>query len=150
MDQGSEYLQQAIVDFIRKEGMDLEVTAPYSHQQHGTAERAMRTLVELAWAMLAGRNLPVFLWEEAVSHAAYLRNRVPTQALTNTTPWEMWTGEKPSVTHLQEFGVPVWVYLKLHPDKMQSRARQFVFTGFADKAGAIRYYDASTCENKIF
>ena len=87
VDQGSEYLQQAIVDFIRKEGMDLEVTAPYSHQQHGTAERAMRTLVELVQAMLAGRNLPVFLWEEAVSHAAYLQNRVPTRALANTTPW---------------------------------------------------------------
>ena len=149
VDQGSEYLQQAIVDFIRKEGMDLEVTAPYSHQQHGTAERAMRTLVELAWAMLAGRNLPVFLWEEAVSHAAYLRNRVPTRALTNATPWEMWTGEKPSVTHLQEFGVPVWVYLELHPDKMQSRARQYVFTGFADKAAAIRYYDTSTQKRKV-
>ena len=74
VDQGSEYLQQAIVDFIRKEGMDLEVTAPYSHQHHGTAERTMWTLVKLAWAMLAGCNLPVFLWEEAVSHAAYLRN----------------------------------------------------------------------------
>ena len=61
VDQGSEYLQQAIVDFIEKDGMDFEVTALYSHQQHGTAERTMRTLVELAWAMLAGYNLPVFL-----------------------------------------------------------------------------------------
>ena len=78
VDQGSEYLQQAIVDFIRKEGMDLEVTAPYSHQQHGTAERTMQTIVELARAMLTGRNLLVFLWEEAVSHTAYLQNHVPT------------------------------------------------------------------------
>ena len=31
VDQGSECLQHAIVDFFRKEGMDLEVTAPYSH-----------------------------------------------------------------------------------------------------------------------
>ena len=61
VDQGSEYLQQAIVDFIRKEGMDLEVTAPYSHLQHGTAERTMWTLVKLARAMLAGHNLLVFL-----------------------------------------------------------------------------------------
>ena len=98
--------------------MDLEVSAPYSHQQHDTAERGMQTLVELVRAMLAGRNLPVFLWEEAVSHAAYLWNWVPTRALANTAPWEMWTGEKPSVSHLQEFGVPVWVYLKLHLDKM--------------------------------
>ena len=74
VDQGSEYLQQAIVTFIRKEGMDLEVTASYSNQQHGTAERAMRTLLKLARAMLVGHNLPVFFLEEAVSHAAYLRN----------------------------------------------------------------------------
>ena len=34
-------------------------------------------------------------------------------------------------------------------DKMQSWTRQFVFTGFADEAGAIRYYDASTWKIKV-
>ena len=74
---------------------------------------------------------------------------MPTQALANSTLWEMWTGEKPSTAHLQEFEVPVWVYLKLHPDKMRSRAWQYIFTGFADKAGAICYYDTSTQKIKI-
>ena len=56
----------------------------------------------------------------------------------------MWTEEKPNVVHLQEFGVPVWVYLELHLDKMCSRVQNYVFTSFTTKAGAIHYYDAST------
>ena len=39
--------------------------------------------------------------------------------------------------------------LELHLDKMQSRARQYIFTGFADEAGAIRYYNAATRKIKV-
>jgi len=35
-------------------------------------------LMELAWAMIIAKNLPVFLWDEAVMHAAYLWNCMPT------------------------------------------------------------------------
>jgi len=52
--------------------------APYSQAQNGVAERMNRTLVELARAMLSAANLPEFLWEPAVAHAAYLRNRAYT------------------------------------------------------------------------
>ncbi len=46
-------------------------TVPHSPQQNGVAERLNRTLV----AMLSHSNLPNRFWAEAVSTAAYLRNR---------------------------------------------------------------------------
>ena len=60
------------------EGIIIETSAPYSPSQNGVAERFNRTLLELARAMLISKNLPTFLWDEAVAHAAYLRNRAPT------------------------------------------------------------------------
>ena len=114
------------------------------HQQHGTAEWVNRTIVELARAMLIHRDLPVFLWEEAVSHVAYLRNRAQTRALQGKTPYAMWTGRKPDVSHLREFGSAVWVLLEGQPDKLQPKAAKFVLTGYNDDSSSIRFYDART------
>ena len=55
-------------------GIIIKTTAPYSPSQNGVAERFNHTLLELAHAMLFEKNLPIFLWDKAVAHAAYLRN----------------------------------------------------------------------------
>jgi hypothetical protein len=75
--------------------------------QNGVAERMNRTLVEIARAMI--RGLPEFLWEYAISHATYLRNCVTNKSLKRQTPYKKWFGKKPNVSHLREFGAPVWV-----------------------------------------
>jgi hypothetical protein len=62
--------------------------------------------------MLIEKDLPEFLWADAVSHAAYLRNRAPTRALQGATPEERWNGKRPNIKHLQEFGALVYVLLE--------------------------------------
>jgi hypothetical protein len=81
----------------------------YSPSQNGVAERFNRTLLELARAMLISKDLPIFLWDEAVAHSAYLWNREPTRALNGKTPYEAWHKSKPNISHLREFGSDVWV-----------------------------------------
>jgi len=71
-----------------------------------------RTLVELARAMLTAADLPEFLWEPAVEHAAYICNRSFTTSLQGSTPYQAWHGERPDITHLCEFGTPVWILLQ--------------------------------------
>lgn len=61
----------------------------------------------------------------------------------------MWTGKKPNIGHLQEFGTEVWVLTKGAHDKMKPRAHKYIFTGFEDGPKAIRYYDANTRKIKI-
>lgn len=118
--------------------------------QNGIAERFNRTLLELARAMLFARGLPKFLWAEAVSHAAYLRNHAPTRALDGMTPEEAWTGQKPDVSHLREFGCPVWVRDEdQNLSKLSPRANEFIFVGFEDGSKAIRYYDAQKRRVKV-
>lgn len=77
---------------------------PYTPQQNGIAERANRTIVEMAKSLLIHAKLEEFLWAEAVQTAVYIRNRCPTQALNGRIPFEIWKGRKPSVKHLRVFG----------------------------------------------
>jgi hypothetical protein len=112
--------------------------------QNGVADRMNRTLVELARAMI--RDLPTFLWEYAVAHSTYLRNRAYTKSLLNQTPYEKWFQKKPNISHLQEFGAPVWVLLQdqKKPKKMESKLRRCIFVGYDDGSKSIKYYNAET------
>ncbi|KAG2063072.1 hypothetical protein BDR04DRAFT_1039216 [Suillus decipiens] len=65
--------------------------------------------------MITKRELPEFLWAEAVAHATYVRNQAPTRALDHATPEEVWSGKKPDMSYLQEFGVPVCMFSRRMP-----------------------------------
>ena len=56
-------------------------------------------------SMISHSTLPESLWGEALKTAAYILNRVPTKA-TAKTPYELWTGRKPSLKHLHVWGCP--------------------------------------------
>jgi len=149
-DNGREYVNAKVKEYLANNGIRLELTAAYSPQQNGVAERLNRTLIEHARAMLAAHNLPLFLWPEAVAYATFLKNRSPTRALVDPiTPDEAFWGKKPDVSTLQEFGSPCWV---LRQDgkqgKLNLKTRPFIFTGLTDESRAWRYYnpDARTIQ----
>ena len=66
---------------------------------NGVAKRRNKTLKDMVRSMISYSNLPISLWGEALKTAAYILNRVPTKA-TAKTPYELWTGKKPSLKHL--------------------------------------------------
>uniref|UniRef100_A0A1X7U0V5 Integrase catalytic domain-containing protein n=1 Tax=Amphimedon queenslandica TaxID=400682 RepID=A0A1X7U0V5_AMPQE len=93
-------------------GIHHELTAPYSPAQNGVSERANRTLMESARAMMANAGLPQKYWAEAVSTAAYLKNKVPTRSVAEKkTPYEKWYGRKPNVSHLRVFSCMAYAYI---------------------------------------
>ena len=71
MDNGKEFVNQRVKDWMALKGIELELTAPYSSSQNGVTEQYNRTLLDIAQAMLLEHKLP---WDEAVSHANYIRN----------------------------------------------------------------------------
>ena len=71
-------MNKEIEKWAAKKGIIIKTTAPYSPSQHKAAERFNHTLLELSRTMLIEKNLPPFLWPEAVAHATYIRNRSPT------------------------------------------------------------------------
>jgi len=138
VDNGKELISQKVKDWLKSKGIELQNSAPYSLEQMGVAERFNCTLIELVRTMLIGRNLPSFLWAEAVAHATYLRNCAPTKALDGKTPHEVWTGEKPNVSHFQEFGTNVWVLKEGDKlSKLEPKSKKVTFVGFEDGPKAI-------------
>eukprot|EP00253_Pinus_taeda_P023868 PITA_23868 len=56
--------------------------------------------------MLNGARLGQEFWVEAVETTCYLVNRLPSSTLKDKTPQEVWTGKKPSLSHLR--GYKLW------------------------------------------
>jgi hypothetical protein len=73
-DNRKELVNDKLKKLAAEEGIIIETSAPYSPSQNGVVERFNRTLLELARAMIISKDLPIFLWDKAVAHAAYLQN----------------------------------------------------------------------------
>ena len=103
-DRGGEFTSQAFSEFCNKEGIKRQLTAPYSPQQNGVVERRNRTVLEATRSFLKTMSVPERLWGEAVRHAVYVLNRMPTKGVKNMTPYEGWKGKKPTLHHVKVFG----------------------------------------------
>lgn len=110
-DNGSEYVSSEFDDYLESEGICHERTIPKTPQHNGVAERMNRTLVEAVPSMLADAKLSRIFGAEAVSTAVYLKNRSPTKALKDMTPFEAWTKEKPRIEHLRVFGCDAYAHI---------------------------------------
>ena len=77
MDGGGEY-QKQMAELCRETGIHHEVTAPYTPEQKGVAERANRTICERIRAILAVTGLRKELWAQLACAVAHLKNRSPT------------------------------------------------------------------------
>eukprot|EP00253_Pinus_taeda_P002960 PITA_02960 len=86
--------------------LDIPALARNLISQNGVAERMNKTLMERARSMLSGAGLGQEFWAKAVDTACYLVNRSPSSALEDKTPQEVWTGKKPSLSHLR--GYKLW------------------------------------------
>jgi len=146
MDRGTEFINKSLRDWSNTKGIQLQLTAPYSPSQNGVAKQMNRTLVELSCTMLAASKLPEFLWELAVTHAAYLQNMLYTTSLVNATPYQIWHGWKPNVSNLHEFGVPVWVLMQGQTiqRKMLPKLQRWAYVGYDEGSKAIQYYNTAT------
>jgi hypothetical protein len=146
VDRGTEFINEDLKQWCHAKGMEIQMTAPYSPSQNGVAERMNRTLVELACAMITASKLPEFIWEQAVAHAAYVRNRAYTISVKDKTPYEGWFGTKPNVSHLREFGASVWILLQGQNKarKILPKSKRRAYVGYDDASKSVTYYNAET------
>ncbi|RVW62715.1 Retrovirus-related Pol polyprotein from transposon TNT 1-94 [Vitis vinifera] len=76
----------------------------------------------------------------ALKTAMYILNRVPSKAVPKT-PFELWTGRKPSLRHIHIWGCPAEAIIyKPHEKKFDSRTISGYFIGYPDKSKGYRFY----------
>lgn len=141
-DNGGEYVSTKFNDYLESNGIRHELTVPKTPQQNGTAERMNRTLVETVRSMMLHAGLPNKFWAEALSTATYLKNRSPTKAVENVTPYEAWTGEKPDVSHLRVFGCDAYAHIpKDERRKLDAKSRKCILVGYGETTKGYRLFD---------
>lgn len=144
-DRGGEFTSREFTDFCQTHGISRQLTAAYTPQQNGVAERKNQTVMNMVRSMLSGKQMPHTFWPDAVNWAVYVLNRSPTFAVKGMTPEEAWSGIKPSVAHFRVFGCLAHVHI---PDtkrkKLDDKSVQCVLLGVSEESKAYRLYDPAT------
>ena len=131
-DGGGEYTSYEFDQLLKDSGITREKTAPYSPEQNGVSERANRTIIGRAKAMLHQSGLGMEMWGEAVQTAVYLKNRSPTNALEDVlTPLEAWTGEALRLQLVGPFGAIGYKHTpKQLRTKWEPNGQKCIFVGY--------------------
>jgi hypothetical protein len=80
-----------------------------------------------------------------VGTACYMVNKSPSSALDDKTPQEVWTGKKPSLTHLKVFGYDAYVHVpKENKSKLDKKAEKCIFIGYKDGLKGYKLWNPET------
>jgi transposase InsO family protein len=140
-DNGGEYTSKEFVNFYKDVGIKRELTTPYNPQQNGVAKRKNRTIMEAVKTMIHDQDLRICLWPEAVMVVVYVQNQLSHSALGLKTPEDMYTGNKPEVSHLKIFGCPIFIHIpKEKRNKMEPSGKKRIFVGYCEVSKAFRIY----------
>jgi hypothetical protein len=139
-DSGGEY-EKWMGAHLKGSGIIHEMTAPYSPDQNGVAERANRTIMERVKAIIAEAKLDKKLWMDLADTVVYLKNRSPTSAVA-TTPYELWHGAKPDLSHLKIIGSTAYVHVpKEKRTKLDTHAHKGIMIGYGGSTNQYKVWD---------
>ena len=147
---GSEYFSRQFAKYLKSKEIHHELTNSDTLQENGVTERANHTLVHTARMMLFKSSLPRSFWGYAILYTTHILNRVINRgASTKKTPYHLYTGSRPSVTHLRSFGCGAQVLLTGVKDKLALCLVRGVFIGLSENKKAYIIYDGSTEKTHI-
>ena len=152
-DNGREYMNQKMHDFISTHGLIHQTSCPYTPQQNGVAERKNRTLLEITRALMFEAKTPAHFWPEVISTASYLTIIFPTKILQFKTPLETlrcYATIPPSHSLTPcVFGCIVYVHLSPHTrHKLEPCVVECVFLGYGVTQKGYRCFDP--LHNKLY
>ncbi len=140
-DSGGEFMSNEFKSFLNAKGITRERTVPGNSEQNGVVERAQRTLQNAARSMLGMAKMPYGFWGEAMLTATYLKNRTITKALrADLTPYEVFYGIKPCVSHLRVFGSTAYAQQE-RSNKLANTAIKTRMLGYSPDQKAYRLWD---------
>ena len=136
-DNGSEFTSNPFRKLVEDNGIVHQFATVGVSQQNGKAERNIRTIIEKAVASLSKKDLPNYLWDEAVNQTVYTHNRLLNSA--GIVPYTLWFGRKPNVSNLRIFGSSGEMLVK-KSGKFDSRSKTVVLMGYEGES-IYRCYD---------
>ena len=142
-DGGGEYVNRAFREYLAERGIHHQFSNARTPQQNGVAERINRTLMEGVRSMIHGVGLSKGFWGWALECFNYTRNRMPTRGRADgKSPYEAWSGKRPSLSHLKVFGSPVLYRVDDQlRKKLDPKARKGILVGYSANKAGYRIWD---------
>jgi hypothetical protein len=134
--------------FCSERGITHLFTAPYTSAHNGRAERLHRTLADKSRTMQIACSAPPNLWDEFSATAAFLTNLTVSSSLHGRTPYELWFGRLPSLSHLRKIGCRAFALVNTHNPKLNPRSVPCILIGYGSRSKAYRLWDPTS--NRIF
>jgi hypothetical protein len=144
-DNGPEFKNLQVKEYLEEEGVKHEFSAPYTPQQNGVVERKNRTLIDMARTMLGEFKTPEQFWSEAVNTACHAINRLYLHCLLKKTSYELLTGNKLNVSYFRVFGSKCYILVKKgRNSKFASKAVEGFLLGYDSNTKAYRVFNKSS------
>src|SRR6516162_1537027 len=96
-------------------------------------------------SMMSRTTLPISFWGYAIESAMFILNRVPTKSVEQT-PYEIWTGKKPSFSFMRIWGCEAYVKC-LDSQKLQPKSDKCLFVGYPKETKGYYFYHPQ--DNKV-
>ncbi|GFV33697.1 retrovirus-related Pol polyprotein from transposon TNT 1-94 [Trichonephila clavipes] len=146
-DGGLEFCNKDMDNFLTELGIKHEVTNSYTPEMNGVAERFNLTALDGIKTLLKSSEVPHKFWGEALLCFTYAWNRICHKD-GNQTPFEKYSGRKPSVLHLKPFGCLAYAGVpKQIRKKFDMRAKMGIMMGYAQRTKGYRIWLID--ENKL-
>ena len=131
-DRDAVFLSNAMHSFFNASSIEMQPTSGYSPQENGHAERAISTLGNLRYELLADSGLKKKYWAEAIMHAAYLSNIMRREG--GPSPWEILKNCKPDISNLRVWGCTCYYRIpaeKRNKSQLPAKAEVGKLLGYA-------------------
>ncbi|GFU13282.1 retrovirus-related Pol polyprotein from transposon TNT 1-94 [Trichonephila clavipes] len=139
-DGGLEFCNKDMDNFLTELGIKHEVTNSYTPEMNGVAERFNLTALDGIKTLLKSSEVPHKFWGEALLCFTYAWNRICHKD-GNKTPFEKYSGRKPSVLHLKPFGCLAYAGVpKQIRKKFDMRAKMGIMMGYAQRTKGYRIW----------
>ena len=143
-DHGGEFMSNEQKAYMTENRIEHQKSMPDSPQQNGQVERFQQTVVNGAEAIQHHAGLSNGFWIHTVKAKLHMYNITPIKCTDYKTPKELWSGQKPNISHLRVFGCLAWVHiLKKRRHKLQPKSRAMIFIGYEPGSKGYQFCDAA-------
>ncbi|MBW0499299.1 hypothetical protein O181_039014 [Austropuccinia psidii MF-1] len=108
-DNGAEFCNHYLNDYLKEKGIIHELSVPYKHHQNRQIERTNFTILEIARTSLIAANLPTSLWPYSFRNAAWIFN-CTLHSDNKITPYKIVGSKKPFLFQLRVFGIKKFIF----------------------------------------
>jgi transposase InsO family protein len=144
-DNGTEFNNTGVEEFLGEDGIKHEFSVSYTPQQNCVVERKNPTLIEATRTMLYEYKTPDNYYADAINTACHAINRLYLHKIYKKTTYELLTGNKPKVDYFRVFGCKCFILnKKAKSSKFAPKVDKGFLLGYASNSHRYHVFNNST------